>query len=424
VSCNGASATVAGSAFSCTVPLNSVSNSVTVIGTDLAGNSATATVSVSVSMSAPTSLQITPGPATMQIGSNQSFTAVDQTGTRRPDASWSVSNTSIATLASDGSGTLTGIAAGQVTLTATIGSVSGQTQVTVLAGSSLTAGTVLWSAPSVSGFTAQQIVQAMPTVNGPDLYSIETDSSSDVLVRAFTADGRQLWQSSVIPTFYGSGVGDNSGGLLLTGANATAFETIDINPQTAGQNWQYSPAPVSGVTPSIESSLAVGLDGTVYFVEEYCSYNYSSAGSSSLLTATDCLNGINGSTGALVSQVTLPTSYGADYVGPDCDVAQYSSVSYTPGSYSAPVVAPDGSVYVEAATYQSTFSLACDSSGETASSSYGESLLLLKNGAQFQTLGSNSIQGDPFIPVAVIPDGNGGVLATTCFKTGYNVWKE
>ena len=125
----------------------------------------------------------------MQVssGQQQSFTAVDQTGTRRPDATWTVSDPAIASFVSGSPNTLQGVAAGQVTLTATVGSASGQTTVTVLSGTSLSAGTVLWSANPVPGFTAQKIIQAVPTAGGPDLYSIETDSSSDVLIRASKA---------------------------------------------------------------------------------------------------------------------------------------------------------------------------------------------------------------------------------------------
>ena len=75
-----------------------------------------------------------------------------------------------------------------VTLTATVGSTNATATVHVLSGSSLTDGTVRWSAPSTSGYTVQQIVQAQPVPGGPDLYSIET--GSNILVRALTSDGR------------------------------------------------------------------------------------------------------------------------------------------------------------------------------------------------------------------------------------------
>lgn len=415
VSCNGAPASVVGSAYSCTVQLNSPSNSITVIATDLAGNSSTATVSVSVSMAAPTSLQITPGPVTMVVKNSQSFAAVDQTGTRRPDATWSVSDTTIATLATDGSGTLTGVAAGQVTLTATIGTVAGQTQVTVLSGSSPTPGTVLWSAPAINGFTAQKIVQAVPTANGPDLYSIETGNSNNgLLVRAFHSDGTQLWQSEPSDGYaYGlqldQAVGDNSGGILLTGAPSTIPLVLDLNAQTGATMWSYS-----GDSSTIAfGTPAVGLDGRIY-VPEYRGTPDNTSPNVGFLDV------ISASTGA-VTQIQLPTTS----VHEICSSLGQDFTVYFSGQYGPPMVAPDGSVYLEIEASNQTLT---EITGETDycrndfdfNFQYTESLALLHvlpdGTTQPQTLNSYSSTAQPPFPQdypgTAIPDGGGGVLAS------------
>lgn len=412
VFCNGAPAAVVGSAYSCTVQLNSASNSITVIATDLAGNSSTAAVNVSVGMSAPTSLQITPGPVTMIIGSNQTFAAIDQTGTRRPDATWSVSDTTIATLATDGSGTLTGVAAGQVTLTGAIGSVSAQTQVTVLAASSLTVGTPLWTAPAVSGFTAQKIVQAAPTANGPDLYSVETDSSGDLLIRAFKSDGSQLWQNVFADAFVvATALGDNSGGLIVEGTASANSTILDINAQTGNLNWQY-PSQSNG----FDSNLAVSPAGTVYFAET----------DTDVATQTDYtyLNVINGSTGALIRKIQLPVS---NYTVVNQDGCQFNSSSNFGAAFGPPMVAPDGSAYLEIDSSQETLAYNPCSNDPVVVNSYAEALSLLQvlpdGGTQYQTLASYSLADVPtsgndagtvpaHLPGEVIPDGRGGILAT------------
>jgi Glucodextranase, domain B/Bacterial Ig-like domain (group 2) len=429
VSCNGVPATVAGSAFSCTVLLNSVSNAITVAATDLAGNSTTATVSVSVSMAAPTSLQITPGPVTMLVGNNQSFAAIDQTGTRRPDAAWSVSDTTIATLPTDGSGTLTGVAAGQVTLTATIGSVSAQTQVTVLTGSSLTVGTALWSAPAVAGFTAQRIVQAVPTANGPDLYTVETDSSGDLMARAFTAQGSQQWQnqvngalSSSYPYYYSganaaiNAVGDDVGGLLFvftpqsTAAGPAPVSQNFIahfNPQTGQQDWQYVAA------GALNPNIAIGQDGTIFAVEQ----NFRDDSSS----GTAYLDLINGATGALTNQIPLPTVTITVPSG-SCGVTGGASLPW-PGSYGSPIVTSDGSAYLEVQSGQVTANW-CD---YVYPGNWTVALLRVPPGGgspQFQTISSYSLDTptDPDLGQAseIIPDGQGGVLASWIEETNVN----
>jgi hypothetical protein len=333
VTCNGASAAVTGSAFSCTVQLNSASNSITVIATDLAGNSSTAAVNVSVGMSAPTSLQITPGPVTMLVGNNQSFAAIDQTGTRRPDAAWSVSNTAIATLATDGSGSLTGVAAGQVTLTATIGNVSAQTQVTVEAGS-LTPGTVLWSASPVAGFTAQQVAQAVPTANGPSLYSLETDTTNDVLIRAFASDGGQMWQRSPFAgavTNAGTAtiIPDDNGGVLLNFVQwVSGYESTlaNFDGPTGAQSWQYtSPGTFVG-------SPAVRPDGSIVGVES------DSARDQTFLIALD------GKTGQKLSSAPIPSSFTYQN-GVGCGSTE-SAQDPVPSTSLGPIVDAEGNTYV------------------------------------------------------------------------------
>ncbi|MGB7283059.1 MAG: SBBP repeat-containing protein [Candidatus Acidiferrum sp.] len=399
VSCNNVPASLSGSNFACTVPLSSVSNSINVVASDLAGNWAMAGVSVTVSMGAPTSLQITPANSFLVLGATQSFTAIDQTGTSRPDASWSVSNPLIANFVSGSSNSLTGIAAGQVTLTATVGSVSGQTTVTVLSGSSLTAGTVLWSATPVSGFTAQQILQAAPTVNGPDLFSIETDSNGNYLVRAFRASGEQMWQNFVTQTigngFYvGTAVGDNSGGILVSGSSL-----VDLNAQTGVQNWQYSSSNNFG------PDIAVGPNGTVYMVEQTAPPQ-----------TTDYLDVINGSTGALLSQIPLPSSSSWTY---DQDCFPGAAGGSFPGRFGPPTVGLDGTMSIEVELYNSSATYVCNDN--SVNTTYSEALSLLQilpNGATRSLplssySQSNSSAQPPFnLPGDVIPDGNGGVLAS------------
>ncbi len=323
VNCNGVPATLSGTNFSCTVQLSSVSNSITAMGSDLAGNTASATVTVGVSMVAPTSLTITPGPATIMMGQTQSFAAVDQSGTRRPDATWSVSDSSIASFVSGSPNTLLGDTAGQVTLTATIGTASAQTQVTVTA-TAPTVGTVLWTAPQVPGFTTYHVAQAVPTANGPDLYSLSRDSSNDVLIQALKSDGELLWQTTINGSQYTNccaGIPDGYGGLVLVAQNVM----FDLDGATSSQKWQYT----AQGSYFFNNALAVGFDGTIWGIELACVDN---AGTN---TVVDCLDAIDGTTGTLKSQVQLP---GSTYY----DQSTCAESEATRGYYTPPIIAPDG----------------------------------------------------------------------------------
>ncbi len=302
VTCNNSSASLTTTNFSCNPPLSAGVNSISVVGTDSAGDTQTATISVTLGMQGPISIQVTPPNANMLVGGTQAFTAVDDRGVGRPDATWTVSDSTIASFVSGSPNTLMADAVGQVTLTATVGGVSAQTTVTVLSGTSLPVGTVLWSAPPVANFTTQNIIQAVPTADGPDLYSVDTDPSGDLVVRAFKSDGEQMWTASPgLGYLAASGaLGDNNGGIVVWTYNSAAESITDFDPQTGNQKWQYS-LPASFTSSANDSAdTAVGLDGTLYFVED----DVTSDGR----RAAQYLDAVNGTTGTLMRQIPLPAS--------------------------------------------------------------------------------------------------------------------
>ncbi|HTZ75678.1 MAG TPA: hypothetical protein VMB47_17285 [Candidatus Aquilonibacter sp.] len=63
-----------------------VSNTIAVVGSDVAGNTITTNLNITVSMSAPTSLTVAPPNPSMTIGGTQGFTAIDQTGNNFRDS--------------------------------------------------------------------------------------------------------------------------------------------------------------------------------------------------------------------------------------------------------------------------------------------------------------------------------------------------
>ncbi len=161
-------------------------------------------------------------------------------------------------------------AAGTVNLTASVGSVTTQIQVNVLSGTSLPIGTVLWTAPSTAGSTVEQIAQAVPTPNGPDLYSIESGSSGgnpSTLVRALSSDGQTLWQNQLAALYNNKAVPDGNGGLLLNlyypvSSGAGTASIVDLDAQTGSQVWRYDYDSAANAR-----IIAVGPDGTAYLTE-------------------------------------------------------------------------------------------------------------------------------------------------------------
>lgn len=412
VVCNNVTATLSGSGYSCLVSLGAATNTVTVTGFDVAGNSSTATMNVTVSMGTATSLQVTPSTSTLTVGNTETFMAVDQNGTQRPDATWSVSDTTIATLASDGSGTLTGVAGGQVTLTATLQGQTAQATVTVVAGSSLTAGTVLWSATPVSGYSAQQFIQAVPIPNGPAFFTSETDGNGDFLFRALSANGGQMWQQGAfVPSgdiLYGTEA-DGNGGLLVSSeqyiqnSNTTVLQ--DVNGITGAQNWQFVEQTAYSGPP------AVSPTGAISYVANDPVYQFA------LLT-------LDGNTGTQLSIVPIPTS-----IGPVEYICNGGNVQGSlPSSNIGPIYDDSGNAYVLYVQSTTTSNEDCDD-GLVGSTTYSGSVSLLTvapNGSSstqvLQTFsGSISTSDNPYTVTCtgspfpfldgIITDGQNGILA-------------
>jgi hypothetical protein len=145
-------------------------------------------------------LFVSPGAVAMLPGDEHSFTLFDIDGHNlTSQAEWSVSNSSVADLAPRGMPTIKAKSPGTVTVRARVGSSESEAEVKVYEGKSLPAGTITWSVPSLPGYTSKNMSQAMPSANGPDLYTTETNAAGDMLIRAFYSDGRQMWMSKMAP---------------------------------------------------------------------------------------------------------------------------------------------------------------------------------------------------------------------------------
>jgi hypothetical protein len=200
---------------------------------------------------APYSLQITPATANMLVGGTQNFTAVDNHGLPRLDVGWTVSDPNLASVTTDedNKATLTALAAGQVTLTANAEGTTAQEQVTILATGSYPPGTPVWSAPAVAGFSPLQIAQAVPTADGPDLYSVQiSNDGTQSVLQALTAQGQQLWQTTLPAPLNRNSVPDGVGGLIVEEwdtclpQQANPLTVVDLDPILGQPTWSIQAA--------------------------------------------------------------------------------------------------------------------------------------------------------------------------------------
>lgn len=391
VTCNGTSASFSSNSFTCNVSLNPGLNLLMVIAQDLAGNTAGVRLHVkdSNALPAPTSLQITPSDSHVSIGSTQQFSVVDQLGQPRTDSTWTVDNSSVATISADSSPLLTGISGGQLTLTATVGNISAQTQVTVLGnGVTLSTGSILWSSPGISGTDSLQIIPVVHTSgSNADVISLDEDGPGRYLLREFTGSGKQIWQNALSGILIGgggvygdypiTGFGDSSGGVILAGSQGF----MDIDGATGSPAWR-SDFPIE--TGARTTTGAVGQDGSIY------SLHWSPSDSQVTLVRVDP------DSGHAAPIVILP---------PNSYMVPIFPGIYIPGGdeWNPPMVAEDGTIYAEYAD-QSVFP------------QDGYLLQVSPNGTMSSQLLSHNFGAGG----TIIPDGQGGVLvAWTVGHGGY-----
>jgi hypothetical protein len=335
----------------------------------------------------PLSLQITPAVVNMIVGGTQQFTAVDNNGIPRSDVSWSVNNSTLATVTTnpDGTGVLNALAAGQVTLTATAENVTAEEQVTILSQTSFPAGTTIWSAPPPAGYSVQQLAQAVPSATGPDLYSVSISADgTKSIIQALTASGQQLYQTTM-PALLNNAIPDGFGGLIVTSCPSGSPLTVTDLDATGQPVWQVQSALVSGYGYiCYPPQIAVGGDGTAYIAEP---------------------------TNAGLPSVT--TAYPSGYV---------SSVQFTPSSVTLngrttqvtccvgpPMVNTDGGMNVEYEVRNTNNNVITSDTLYLYSSTSGSIVL------------STTTQDQALLPGPIIPDGNGGLLATWTASPSHSV---
>jgi hypothetical protein len=345
----------------------------------------------------PDSLQITPASANVVVGGTQQFTAIDNFGYPRQDVTWTVSNPSLATVTTDenDAAVLTGLAAGQVTLTANAETASAQEQVTILAAGSYPPGTVIWSAPPVPGFSAQQLVQAVPTGTGPDLYSTQLSSdSTQSVVQALTADGRQLWQAA-LPKLNNNSVPDGIGGLLVTeydtctSGQTMPLTVVDLDPVYGQPLWSVS-----------ATGIQVGNQIVYCYGNGYDAPQIAVRGDGAVIISGPTNNGF-----PPLSVMNTPTCCGYYRPIPTSTNTINGNTIYVQCCMGPPMVNSDGWGYVEYEVRNVVNNVI------TSDNLYLQGIAPTDN--SFPTvLLSATTQNQALLPGPIVPDGQGGILAT------------
>jgi hypothetical protein len=229
-------------------------------------------------------LVLSPSTMTLLLGFSRDLQFTDENGTPLTGVSFVVTDNTIAEIdapaVSGDPTTIRGLGVGTTTVVATLGSRSGQAQVTVAAVSSLSAGATAWTiAPTNGGYFGNAVQSVIVDNNTPAFYlsdyaayGLNADGGSNgSAIRSFTSDGQPLWNWPTGPTGLYSQqsvvAADSQGGVIFwetdSSSNGVMISTyLGRLDESGNETWQHT-LPYSVGPPSV----AVHPDGTVFLVD-------------------------------------------------------------------------------------------------------------------------------------------------------------
>lgn len=355
--CNGADASIANGTITCDAPLRPGINTVGVYAVDHAGNSVSRAVRVT-RITSPNQLVVTPKRRTVRTGETVVLKATSETGAELEGITWGTSDAGIVSVdMSNGLG-IVAVAPGQATITATLGGLSAQVTITVLPdGTSWTAGESRWNVePTATPDTMMYpmtVYAHRNTSAGPDFFAFEGAWGVPETLRAFAADGTELWREALPGRVYpwylgGAPFGDHQGAVVvpLVGDDSGVHALARVGVEGDVLPWRHE------IQGFLVGSPAQAPDGTIYYTEV--------VSGSDPLKYDGFVVGVDGATGAVKFRVSLPSSGGEEILTGSC-----STYPNTPENTRFPinsplVVGPDGAAYFQVLEQHSQWRPVCD----------------------------------------------------------------
>ncbi|HET9183307.1 MAG TPA: Ig-like domain-containing protein [Candidatus Angelobacter sp.] len=288
VTCNGAPANISSVSFTCNLTLVSGANTIQVQATDKAGNTANTQLAVTFGapLVPPKALFLTPTQINLLQGQNHNVQLVGDIGQIVPGATWEVSDPTVAAVSPGTPAQITALGQGTATITASFNGLSASMTVNVYAGTSLPPGVPLWAVDPLPGnFRVNSMVRGNPlNLGDPDLFMLEGSNT----LRAFTADGQQLWVTQVaagatataknLPLFLPWKPSGLNAGLLAAAERAYIERSGWNRPvlQPAVLNWKrgkshrwFLPAvtQITNIFPVVQKTVPDNNGGTINLVQ-------------------------------------------------------------------------------------------------------------------------------------------------------------
>ncbi len=131
---------------------------------------------------------ITPDKVNMLVGESRPFRLVDQNGQMQTNVSWIISDGGAFQVDEGDELFITARRVGDFRIVARSAGGSAEAAVKVVAGTTLPTGTAKWSAGTIDGCKSTQVVPAVPSASGVDVFQY-SECQDGSYVSAYTADG-------------------------------------------------------------------------------------------------------------------------------------------------------------------------------------------------------------------------------------------
>ncbi len=305
VRCNDVVATVSNGNVTCDVPLRAGRNPVVLQASDVAGHSTSIGIVVWRTV-AVDRLTLSPEQLTLQEGDEAPLRLVNNMGRAHTGATWTVSEPFVVEVVDAPEPLLRALAPGVATVTATLGSLTAQSTVTVVGATIvLVPGTTRWAVQGTPGLELQKVIythQTSPDV--PEAALLEASEGANVQLRGIN-NGATTSITPVSGELPGQTMGDSFGGVLLvqTSGDRTSLQRVGFTPDVQPWRWVSS----GGLANVVQTN-----DGTIFASERVLSGGELTAASVVVL---------DGATGQLRARVPITTATHDESIAIDCHPA-------------------------------------------------------------------------------------------------------
>lgn len=209
-----------------------------------------------------TGWRISPEKLNIHVGDDRPLQVLDDSAQELHGTVWSVDNEDIAELREEeGLQVLHAKAAGVVVVTALLGGKSESREIKIWPmGESFPAGTPNWTTHDIG--KEIDAIAAVPSSNGPNVYSLEQTEAGSAYLRAFASNGIQLW-SWLMPEDTRDlelVCGDWLGGAVISANRAEAY-TLYFVGNDGKLRWQHN---VEG----LRKGLAIDTNNSLYLLSQ------------------------------------------------------------------------------------------------------------------------------------------------------------